>query len=95
MYRQPLKVSDSGNFLGVDIDNHLSMKLCVEHIERASLISRVRITRLNSINESIQPINPSLQDFYQNIHGLGLYCSECTQQKRETKIRGNSKPLSS
>ena len=37
MYRHPLKVTDSVKVLGVHIDNHLSMKRHVEHIERASL----------------------------------------------------------
>ena len=50
MYGQLLKVINSVKFLGVHIDNHLSMKLHVEHIERASLISRMRITRLNSVS---------------------------------------------
>ena len=53
MYGQPLKVTDSVKFLGVHIENHLSMKLHVEHIERASIISRMRITRLNSINATL------------------------------------------
>ena len=53
MYGQPLKVTDSVKFLGVHIDNHLSMKLHVEDIERASLISRMKITRLNSINATL------------------------------------------
>ena len=47
MYGHPLKVTDSAKFLGVHIDNHLNMKQHVEHIERGSLISRMRITRLN------------------------------------------------
>ena len=50
MYGQPVKVTDLVRFLGVYIDNHLSMKLHLEDIERASLISTMRITRLNSIN---------------------------------------------
>ena len=53
MYGQPLNVTDTVNILGVHIDNHISMKLHVEHIERASLISRMRITRLNSINATL------------------------------------------
>ena len=53
MYGHPLKVTDSVKFLGVHIDNHVSMKQHIEHIERASLISRMRITRLNSINATL------------------------------------------
>ena len=53
MYGQPLKVTESVKFLGAHIDNHLSMKLHVEHIERASLTSRMRITRLNSISATL------------------------------------------
>ena len=53
MYRQSLKVTDSVKFFGVHIDNHLSMKLHVEHIERAFFITRMRITRLNSINTTL------------------------------------------
>ena len=50
MYRQPLKVTESVTFLGVHTDNYFSMKQHVEHIKRASLISRMKITKLNSIN---------------------------------------------
>ena len=50
MYGQPLKVTESVKFLGVHIENRLTMNLHVEHIERVSLISRIRITRLNSTN---------------------------------------------
>ena len=53
MYGQPLKVTNTAQFLGVHIDNHLNMKLHMEHIERSSLISRMRITRLNSINTTL------------------------------------------
>ena len=40
-------------FLGVHIDDHLSMKYDIEHIESLSLISRMRITRLNSVNATL------------------------------------------
>ena len=53
MYGHPLKVTDSVQFLGVHIDNHLCIKQHIENIERASLISRMRITRLNSINTTL------------------------------------------
>ena len=53
MYGQPLKVTHSVKFLGVHIDNHLSMKLHVEHIERASIISRMKTSRLNSVNATL------------------------------------------
>ena len=50
MNRQPVKVTNSVKFLGVHIDNHVNMKLHVEDVERASLISRMRTTRLNSVS---------------------------------------------
>ena len=53
MYGQLLKVTESVKFLGVHTDNHLSMKQHLEHIERASFISRMRITRLNSTNATL------------------------------------------
>ena len=53
MYGHLLKVADTVKFLGVHIDKHLNMKQHIEHIERASLISRMRITRLNSINATL------------------------------------------
>ena len=53
MYGQLPKVTESVKFLGVHTDNHLSMKLHVKHIERASLICRMRITRLSSINTTL------------------------------------------
>ena len=53
MYGHLLKVTESVKFLGVHIDNHLDMKQHKEHNERASLISRVRITRLNSANATL------------------------------------------
>ena len=37
----------------VCIDNHLSINEHMEHIESASLISRMRITKLNSINATL------------------------------------------
>ena len=71
MYGQPLKVLKSVKFLGVHIDNHLIMKLRVEHIERASIISIMRITRLNSINATI------LIRFYKNFTRRYMYYA-CT-----------------
>ena len=53
MYGQLLKVTQSVKFLGVHIDDHLNMKLHVKHIERASLINRMRITGLNSISATL------------------------------------------
>ena len=53
MYGQSLNVTNTAKFLGVHLDNHLNMKLHVEHIERASLISRMSITRLNSIDATL------------------------------------------
>ena len=53
MYGYPLKVTESVKFLGVHIDNHLSMKHHIKHIERASLISRMRIGKLNSVNATL------------------------------------------
>ena len=49
MYRHSLKITESLKFLGVHIDNHLSMKQHIEYTERAFLISRMRIARLNSV----------------------------------------------
>ena len=49
-YEQPMKITQSVEFLGVDSDSHLKTELHVEHIERASHISRMKITRLNSIS---------------------------------------------
>ena len=48
-YDQPPKATQSVIFLGTHIDNHLNIKLHLEYIERASLIRRMRITRLNLI----------------------------------------------
>ena len=53
MYGHSLKGTDSVKFLGVHIDNHLCMKRHVEHIERASFISTMIITRLNSIKATL------------------------------------------
>ena len=53
MYGQPLKITESFEFWDVHIDNHLSMKQHMEDIERASLISRMKITKLNSINAAL------------------------------------------
>ena len=40
-------------FLSVHIDDHLSMKYDIEHIKSLSLISRMRIARLNSVNVTL------------------------------------------
>ena len=53
MYRHPLKVTESVKFFSVHINNHLSMKQHIEHIEKASLISRMRIAKLNSVNATL------------------------------------------
>ena len=53
MYGQTLKVNQSVKFLAIYIDNHLNMKLHVEHIERTSLFSRIKITRLKSIDATL------------------------------------------
>ena len=53
MYGHLLKFADTVKFLDVHIDKHLNMKQHIEHIERASLISRIRITRLNSVNATL------------------------------------------
>ena len=53
MYRHLIKIADTIKFLGVHIDKHLSMKQHIEHIARASLISRMRIRRLNSVNATL------------------------------------------
>ena len=60
MYGHLLKIIDTVKFLDVDIDKHLNMKQHIDHIERASLISRMRIAKLNSVNATLlirrQPI---------------------------------------
>ena len=53
MYGHPLKVTESVKFLGVHIDNHLSMKQHIESIERVSLISGLRIAKLNSVDATL------------------------------------------
>ena len=53
MYGQRLKVTESVKFLGVSTDNHLSMKQHMEHIEKASLINRMRNTKLNIIHVTL------------------------------------------
>lgn len=58
IYEQPLKVTKSIKFLGVRIDNHLNMKLHMEHTERASLIGRMRIAKFKF--SPCYPINPFL-----------------------------------
>ena len=53
MYEQRLKVTESIKFLGVHFDSYLCVKQHIEHIERASLISRMRITKLDSTNVTL------------------------------------------
>ena len=53
MYGDLLKFTDTVKFLGAHIDKHLNMKEHIEHIERASLINGMRITRLNSVNATL------------------------------------------
>ena len=92
MYGQPLKVIQLVKFLEVHTDDHLNMKLHVEHIERASLISRMRITRLNSINATL------LICLYKVFTkpNMDYACTALTElNKTQTKTRSNSKPLSS
>ena len=43
MYGHLLKVADTVKSLGVQIDKHLNMKQHIDHIERASLISRMSV----------------------------------------------------
>ena len=82
MYVQPLKINPPVKFLGVIVNNHLSMKLYLEHIERACLVNRMNITRLNSTNAN------QLIHFYNffcgTVHGLCFYSSNCTKQDTET-----------
>ena len=93
MYGEPLKFTDSVKFLGVHIDNHLSMKLHLEHIEKASVITRIRITRLNSIKATLLI---RLYKLFTRPY-MDYACTVLTtlHKKTETKIKGNSKPLSS
>ena len=53
MYGHLLKTADGVKFLRVHIDKHLNMKQHIEHIDRVSLINRMRITRLNSVNATV------------------------------------------
>ena len=53
MYGHLLKVTDSVKLLGVHINKYLSMKEHIEHVESASLISRKRIARLNSVSATL------------------------------------------
>ena len=53
MYGQRLKVTESVKFLGAHFDSYLCIKQHIEHIERASLISRMRITKLDSTNVTL------------------------------------------
>ena len=53
MYGHPLKVTDSVKLLGVYINKYLSMKEHIEHVESASLISRIIIASLNSVNATL------------------------------------------
>ena len=53
MYGQPLKVTQLVKFLVVIIDSHLNMKLHVKHIERACLVSRINVTRLNTTSAAL------------------------------------------
>ena len=93
VYGQPVKVTDLVRLLGVYIDKHLSIKLHLEDIERASLISAIRITRLNSINAT------RLICLYKIFTRPYTYyaCTTLTtlKKKTEAKIRGNSETLSS
>ena len=52
MYGQPLKVIQP-KFLGVIIDSHLNIKLHVKHTKRVCLVSRMRVSRLNSANATL------------------------------------------
>ena len=53
MYGQPLKVTPSLKFLGVTIDNCLSMNYNMEHTEEACLLTRMNIARVNSTNATL------------------------------------------
>ena len=93
MYGHPLKVTDSVKFLGVHIDNHLSMKQHIEHMERSSLISKMRITGLNSVNATLLI---RLYKFFTRPY-MDYACTALTalsKSQRQKFKRGNSKPLS-
>ena len=47
-YKLPIQ-----RFLGVHIDNHLSMKYHIEHSESPSLIGRMRIARMKFVNATL------------------------------------------
>ena len=68
------------------------MKLRMQHIERAFLISRMRITRLNSI---IATLSTRLYNIFTR-YCMDYACTALnTHNKTETKTRSNSKPLPS
>ena len=85
MYGLPLKITDSVKFLGVHIEKHLNMKQHIEHIERASLISKMRITRLNSVNAAL------LIRLYKIFTGpyMDYVCTALTAVNKTIKVRGN------
>ena len=93
MYGHPLKVTDSVKFLGVHIDNHLSMTQHIEHMERSSLMSKMRITGLNSVNATLLIC---LYKFFTRPY-MDYACTAPTalsKSQRQKFKRGNSKPLS-
>ena len=53
MYEHLLKIADTVKFLDVHLDKHLNMKEHIDHIERASLISRMSTTILNSVSSTL------------------------------------------
>ena len=79
MYGQPLKVPSPVKFLGVIIGNHSSMKLRMEHVERARLVDRMNIT---------------VKNVCETKRGLWLYSSNHTKQVTKTQTSSNSKSLS-
>lgn len=70
--------------LGVIINNHLDIKLHVEHIERVFPKQNERYK--TKFNQSY-PMDPSILNFYKTIHGLCLYGSHCTKWNTDTDLK--------
>ena len=94
MYGQPLKVTLSIKFLVITTNSYLSMNYKMEHTERACLLTRINIARVNSTNASLLLrlykifVRPDVDYAY-------IYIYNCTKQDTTTHIRSNTKPLSS
>ena len=82
-----VKIADTVKFLGVYIDKDLNMKQHIEHIERTSLISRKRITRLNSVNATLLIC---VYKIFTRPYMDRAYIALTNFNKPQRQIRGNS-----